>query len=158
MFGARLFPATCLDSGNLRGILSFQSLNKTSDAIVDEYYPATFRVNDLIDGIIANYVLMLQMVRSQNEEKRQEHIQSIASLIEKNNSVREELQRCKVGYPVAGNIGAEMTATRSKIVTLREKVFTLSKVGLRDAALNVLYDVFAPAMDMYIWEIKDLIT
>lgn len=138
--------------------VALSDLRRTSDLIIDKYYPTTVLANNLIDGANKDYLLSFRAVVARNENDRKKYTEELSAQTELNASHIEELRQRIAGDARAEKMVDEMKEAAGKVTASRQHVFTLLASEGADAAKDRLNSETIPATDNFIKQISDIIS
>ncbi|ECD2400807.1 HAMP domain-containing protein [Salmonella enterica subsp. enterica serovar Newport] len=137
--------------------VALAELRRTSNLIIDEYYPTTVLANNIIDGANKNYLLTFRAVVAHNERERNKYIDELNGQTALNVSHMEELKRRIAGNTQAEKMVDEMEDAAREVTASMQHVFAVQKSDGADAAEALLNTETIPATDNFIKQITDII-
>jgi methyl-accepting chemotaxis protein/methyl-accepting chemotaxis protein-2 (aspartate sensor receptor) len=137
--------------------VALSDLRRTSDLIIEKYYPTTVLANNLIDGANKNYLLSFRTVVARNESDRKEYKDKLSTQTALNTSHLEELKKRIAGDVRAEKMVDEMAEAARQVTASRQHAFALLESEGVDAAKDLLNAETIPATDNFIKQISDII-
>ena len=138
-------------------VAALSDLRKTSNLIVEKYYPTTVLANNLIDGANKDYILSFRAVAADHESDRKKYIEALSAQTAVNASYLEELKKRVAGDVQAEKMVDEISDAARLVTASRQHVFSIQASEGDDPAESMLDTETIPATEVFIKQITDII-
>lgn len=137
--------------------IALSDLRRTSDLIIEKYYPTTVLANKLINGANKDYLLSFRTFVAHNESERKGYIDAISDQTAANVSYLDEMSKHIAGDAKAEKMVDEISNAARKVTASRQHVFSLQTSEGDNTAEKLLNTETIPATEDFIRQITDII-